>query len=274
MWTVEHRERYKPDGRRYPSDLTDAEWAAIAPLFSDYRPVLHDIREIVNGCFYLAAEGCRWRSVPKEFGPWQTVRGYWDRFHSDGIWAEAAALLTPQARQRLGKKAEPTTAIVDSQSVTAGPQKGERGVDGNKKVKGIKRHVLTCSFGFVLAVFVTAASLHDTRGLAPLLDRATAAGWTLRRIKVDGIYLGPTVDEASVSHSVDVQVSQRDPGTKGFEPLPIRWRIEATFGTLSNRHRRLTRHLEQSAAAAENVVEIANLRRVLRAITRPERIAA
>jgi putative transposase len=80
MWTFEHRDRYKPDGRRYPSDLTDAEWAAIAPLFSKYRPVLHDIREIVNGCFYLAAEGCRWRSVPKEFGPWQTVRGYWDRF--------------------------------------------------------------------------------------------------------------------------------------------------------------------------------------------------
>jgi putative transposase len=274
MWTFEHRERYKPDGRRYPSDLSDAEWAAIAPLFSPYRPVLHDIREIVNGCFYLAAEGCRWRSVPKEFGPWQTVRGYWDRFQRDGIWAEAAARLTPQARRRLGKNAEPATAIVDSQSVPAGPQKGERGVDGNKKIKGIKRHVLTCSFGFVLAVFVTAASLHDTRGLAPLLERAVAAGWTLQRVKVDGIYLGPTVEEASASHKVDIQVSQRDPGTKGFEPLPIRWRIEATFGTLSNRHRRLTRHLEQSAAAAENVVEIANLRRVLRAITRPERIAA
>lgn len=175
MWTFEHRERYKPDGRRYPSDLSDAEWAAIAPLFSTYRPVLHDIREIVNGCFYLAAEGCRWRSVPKEFGPWQTVRGYWDRFQRDGIWAEAAARLTPQARRRLGKNAEPATAIVDSQSVPAGPQKGERGVDGNKKIKGIKRHVLTCSFGFVLAVFVTAASLHDTRGLAPLLERAVAA---------------------------------------------------------------------------------------------------
>src|SRR3954463_16549538 len=72
MWAFEHRERYKPDGRRYASDLSDAEWAAIAPLFSTYRPVLHDIREIVNGCFYLAAEGCRWRSGPKEFGPWQT----------------------------------------------------------------------------------------------------------------------------------------------------------------------------------------------------------
>jgi putative transposase len=89
---------------------------------------------------------------------------------------------------------------------------------------------------------VTAATVHDTRGLAPLLERAAAAGWNLQRVKVDGIYIGPTVEQASASHRVEVQVSQRDPGTKRFEPLPIRWRTEATFGTLSNRHRRLTRH--------------------------------
>ena len=70
-----------------------------------------------------------------------------------------------------GKAPAPSTGIVDSQSVTSGPQKGERGVDGNKKVRGIKRHVLTCSFGFVLAVLVSAANLHDTHGLEPLLER-------------------------------------------------------------------------------------------------------
>src|SRR4051812_28409742 len=86
----------------------------------------------------------------------------------------------------------PSTGIVDSQSVTSGPQRGERGVDGNKKVKGIKRHVLTCSFGLVLAVFVSAANLHDTHGLEPLLDRAAEAGWDLRRGKGDAIYPRPT----------------------------------------------------------------------------------
>ena len=68
----------------------------------------------------------------------QTVRGYWDRFHRDGIWADAAALLTPAARARLGKNAKPSTGIVDAQSVVSGPQKGTRGVDGNKKIRGIK----------------------------------------------------------------------------------------------------------------------------------------
>ena len=268
MWTVEDRERYKDDGRRYPSDLTDAEWELVRSLFETYPTLTKDIRAMVDGCLYLGAEGCRWRSLPKDFGPWQTVRGYWDRFRRDGVWADVAALLTPAARARLGKAPAPSTGIVDSQSVTSGPQKGERGVDGNKKVRGIKRHLLTCSFGFVLAVLVSAANLHDTHGLEPLLDRAAAAGWDLRRVKVDAIYAGPTVRAAGERHGIDVQVSIRDPSARGFAPLPIRWRIEATFGTLTNRYRRLTRNLEQSGEAAENVVELANLRRVLRVLTR------
>ena len=268
MWTAEDRERYKGDGRRYPSDLTDAEWALVRSLFERYATLTKDVRAMVDGCLYLAAEGCRWRSLPKDFGPWQTVRGYWDRFHRDGVWVEAAAVLTPAARARVGKSPIPSTGIVDSQSVTSGPQRGERGVDGNKKVRGIKRHVLTCSFGLVLAVFVSAANLHDTHGLEPLLDRAAEAGWDLRRVKVDAIYAGATVRAAGERHGIEVQVSVRDPDARGFAPLPVRWRIEATFGTLTNRYRRLTRNLEQSGGAAENVVELANLRRVLRILTR------
>jgi putative transposase len=269
MWTEQDRERYQDDGRRYPSDLSETEWALIRPLVETYPTLTRDIREMANGCLYLAAEGCRWRALPKEFGPWQTVRGYWDRFHRDGIWADAAALLTPAARARLGKNAKPSTGIVDAQSVVSGPQKGTRGgVDGNKKIRGIKRHVLTCSSGFVLAVLVSAANLHGTHGLAPLLARAAEAGWNLERVKVDGIYTGPTVRAAAERYGVDVQVSLRDPAAGSFVPLPVRWRIEATFGTLTNRYRRLTRNLEQSPDAAENLVELANLRRVLRVLNR------
>ena len=117
-------------------------------------------------------------------------------------------------------------------------------------------------------MLVSAANLHDTHGLAPLLARAAEAGWNLERIKVDGIYTGPTVRAAAERHGVDVQVSLRDPAAGGFVPLPVRWRIEATFGTLTNRYRRLTRNLEQSQDAAENLVELANLRRVLRVLNR------
>ena len=237
MWTMEDRERCKDDGRRYPSGLTDAEWELARSLFETYRALTGDIRAMVDGCLYLGAEGCRrWRSLPKDFGPWQTVRGYWDRFRRDGVWADVAALLTPAARARLGEAPAPSTGIVDARSVTSGPQKGERGVDGNKRVKGIKRHLLTCWFGFALAVPVSAANLHDTHGLEPLLERAAAAGWDRQRVKVDAIYAGPTVRAAAERRAVDVQVSRRDFAARGgFAPWPVRWRSEATFGTLTNR---------------------------------------
>lgn len=102
-----------------------------------------------------------------DFGPWETVRTWHDRFRADGIWSEIAALLTRAVRQKRGRPAEPKTAILASQSVVSGPQAGVRGTDGKKKVRGIKRHVLTCSRGFVLAALVTAANVHDTQ----------AAGW-------------------------------------------------------------------------------------------------
>ena len=270
MWTAEARERYKDDGRRYPSDLTDAEWRTIEPVLSCYATLTADLREMVNACLYLEKAGCPWRFLPKEFGPWQTVRTWHDRFRADGVWSDVAALLVRAVRQKQGRAPEPTTAILDSQSVVSGPQAGVRGVDGNKKMRGIKRHVLTCSLGFVLAVLVTAANAHDTQPVGALLDRAAQDGWAVRRAKVDGIYVGPRVAQAAQDHKVDVQVTTRDAAQKGFKPLPLRWRVEATFGTLSNRWHRLTRNLEQSPAAAEDAVSIANCHRLLRAYNRPD----
>src|SRR3569833_4457415 len=109
MWTVEDRMRYMFDVRLYPSDLTDAESELVRSLYETYRTLTRDIRTMVDGCLYLGAEGCRWRSLPKDFGPWQTVRGYRDRFRRDGVWAGVAALLTPAARARLGRAPAPST---------------------------------------------------------------------------------------------------------------------------------------------------------------------
>lgn len=274
MWTTAARELYKDDGRRYPSDLTDAEWDTIAPVLSAYTPLTADLREIVNACLYLEKAGCPWRFLPKEFGPWQTVRTWHDRLRADGVWSDIAALLVRAVRASRGRAPEPSTAIMDSQSVSSGPQAGVRGVDGNKKVRGIKRHVLTCSLGFVLAVLVTAANIHDTQAAGLLLDRAAQDGWAIERVKVDGIYTGARMAQAAAPHGIAVQVTTRERDVTGFRPLPLRWRIEATFGTLTNRYHRLTRNLEQSPTAAEDAITIANCHRLLRAYNRPERCPA
>ena len=119
MWTAAARDRYKDDGRRYPSDLSDAEWVTITPMMSVYRTLTADLREIVNACLYLEKAGCPWRFLPKEFGPWQTVRSWHDRFRADGVWADMAAVLTRAERARRGRDPEPATAIMDSQSVAS-----------------------------------------------------------------------------------------------------------------------------------------------------------
>src|ERR1700690_1530101 len=98
---------------------------------------------MVNALLYHQKTGCQWRYLPTDFGPWETVRSWHDRFRADGLWADISSLLIRAVRQKRGRPAEPATALVDSQSVVPGPQKGDRGVDGNKKVKGIKRHILT-----------------------------------------------------------------------------------------------------------------------------------
>ena len=268
MWTAAHRAQYKDDGRRYPSDLTDTEWETIKPFFAVYRTLTADLREMVNACLYLQKTGCGWRYLPTDFGAWETVRTWHDRFKADGIWAAIAASLTRVCRAGRGCNAEPSTVSLDSQSVTSGPQAGERGVDGNKKVKGIKRHILTCSLGFVLAVLVTAANVHDTAAAGPLLDKAVQAGWLAKRVNVDGIYTGERMEAAAERHSLAVQVSTKPAEIAGFTPLPLRWRIEATFGTQTNCYRRLTRNLEQDAPAAENAVELVNCHRVLKAYAR------
>src|SRR5687767_10162806 len=120
MWTEKDREKYKDQGGRYPSDLMDVEWKIIEPLFSGYFTFTAEMREMVNGCFYLEHPACPWRALPRDFRPWQTVRTWYDRFRADGVWAEAAALLTRRVREAHGARAEPATGIMDSQSVVSG----------------------------------------------------------------------------------------------------------------------------------------------------------
>src|SRR5690349_1467174 len=263
MWTQADREIHHETRKRYPCDLTDGEWALTVPFFAAYRPLSTAIRAIVEACLYLVTEGCRWRALPKDFPPWQTVRWWWDRFRREGVWEAAARALTPAARTGAGRNAEPRTGLVDSRSVRCGPQKGERGWDGGKGLNGRKRHVVTCSAGFLLAVLVTAACLHDKHGVDPLLARSHAAGWRLRRLVGDGSYAGD-----AARHGATFAVAPRPRRHAGFVPIPLRWRVEQGLGILTTHNRRLVRDWEQLPEVAETVMLLANLRRLIRAVAR------
>ena len=200
--------------------------------------------------------------------PFATLYALFARWTRLGLWRRLLDRLVLAWRQACGDTADPSAVIIDSRSCRSAPTCFSRGFDSGKKIKGIKRHVLSCSLGFVLAVVVTPASVHDTKAAELVLDRAVENGFTIERAKVDAIYTGPTIEAVSGLYKVEFQVSTRETGVKGFAPLPLRWRIEATFGTATNRYRRLTRNLEQHAKGAEDAFELAHFRRVLRVYAR------
>jgi transposase len=121
MWTVQQRQIHKRAGLRYPSDLTDAEWALVEPLIPPAkrggRRRSVDLRAVLDGIFYVLATGCQWRALPKDLPPRSTVHGYLTLWAWDGTLPRLHQALFLQMREQAGKEASPTAAILDSQSV-------------------------------------------------------------------------------------------------------------------------------------------------------------
>ena len=128
MWTKENRVLYQRDGLRYPTDLTDAEWAEICPLIPPARSGGNkrtvNIREVVNGLMYLLGTGCQWRAIPKDLPPRSTVHDYFDRWSHDGTVERMHHTLYIACREQDGREASPTAAIIDSQSVKSAEKGG------------------------------------------------------------------------------------------------------------------------------------------------------
>lgn len=128
MWTQENRGRYDRSKLRYPSDLTDEEWAYVEALIPPAKRGGHrrtvDVREVVNGLMYVLSTGCQWRAIPKDLPPRSTVHGYFDLWSWDGTLDRLHEALYVKCRERASREASPTAAIIDSQSVKSA-EKGD-----------------------------------------------------------------------------------------------------------------------------------------------------
>jgi transposase len=242
-------EKRKP----YASDVSDEEWAFVAPylsLMSDEAPQRrHERREVYNGLRWIVRAGAPWRMLPHEFPPWPAVYQQTQRWLAAGCFETMVHDLRAVLRMAEGRPARASAAIFDSRTLQSTPESGHRaGYDGAKRRKGTKVHLAVDTLGHVLALRVTAADAQD-RGqvgeLAMAVQHATGEHVTLAY--VDQGYTGQSAADAAAEQGIELSVVKLPEAKRGFVLLPRRWVVERSFAWAA-RFRRLARDYERLPA--------------------------
>ena len=262
----------------YPSDLTDAQWELLRPeaerVMAELRqvagrPMVHDLRAVLDAVFYVVRNGIEWRAMPVDFPPWDAVYAFFQRWSQRGLPQQLVDRLRHRLRVRVRRDAQPSAAVIDSQSVKAADTvgAGSRGFDSGKKINGRKRHLAVDVEGFLLAVVVTAANVGDRMGAKLLVIAVLNICTRLKLIWADSGYDGAPLRGwvRSVAGATLQVIKRTEQHT--FRVVPRRWVVERSFGWLL-RYRRLVRDYERRTEHHEAMVYWATVLLMTRRLAR------
>lgn len=234
----------------YPSDVSDDEWAFVAPyltLMAEDAPQReHPLREVFNGTRWIVRTGAQWRMMPNDLPPWHTVYQQTQRWLRAGSFEGVVHDLRELLRVAQGRKPQPTAAIFDGRTLQSTPESGARaGFDGHKKKNGSKVHMAVDTLGHLLALLVTPANEQERAQVGELARRVQeAAGQSVEVAFVDQGYTGEDPAGAATEQGIRLEVVRLPEAKKGFVLLPRRWVVERSFGWAA-RFRRLARDYER-----------------------------
>ena len=241
----------QPRGRKpYPTDVTDDEWAFVAPYLTLMDPAApqrrHDPREVFNAMRWIVRAGAPWRLLPTNVPPWEAVYQQARRWIDAGCFDDMVHDLRALLRWADGRADDPTAAILDGRTVQSTPESGGRaGYDGHKRRKGSKVHLAVDTLGHLLALRVTAANEHERDQVGALAEAVQAAtGASVEVAFVDQGYTGEEPAAAAAAHGIRLEVVKLPEAKRGFVLLPRRWVVERSFAWAA-RFRRLARDYER-----------------------------
>ena len=234
----------------HPTDVTDDEWAFVAPYLTLMRPDapqrVHDPREVFNALRWIVRAGAPWRLLPTNFPPWEAVYQQARRWLEAGCFEDMVHDLRALLRWAEGRADDPTAAILDGRTVQSTPESGARaGYDGYKRRKGSKVHLAVDTLGHLLALKVTPADEQERDQVGDLVAAVQeATGASVEVAFVDQGYTGERAEVDAAAHGIRLEVVKLPEAKRGFVLLPRRWVVERSFAWAA-RFRRLARDYER-----------------------------